>query len=53
MPDVYAEFGSLGTSEGETWQRTRKITNPILLHPKTVKLYTQQLDEIAKDFVNL
>jgi cytochrome P450 family 12 len=51
--DVYTEFGSLGTSDGEKWQTTRTIVNPILMQPKNVKFYTQQVDEIAKELVNL
>ncbi|KAG5671495.1 hypothetical protein PVAND_001689 [Polypedilum vanderplanki] len=52
-PEIYTEFGSLGTSDGQKWQTTRTIVNPIMMQPKTVKFYTQQIDEIAKELVEI
>ncbi|KAG5667202.1 hypothetical protein PVAND_015193 [Polypedilum vanderplanki] len=50
---VYEEFGSLGTNHGPNWQTTRSIINPIMLQPKVVKMYTKQIDEISKEFVQI
>lgn len=52
-PDVYSEFGSLLTENDESWYKTRTLVNPIMLKPQTIKLYVPQVDEIAKDFVQL
>ncbi|VVD04205.1 unnamed protein product [Leptidea sinapis] len=34
------------TDEGELWKSFRSTVNPILLQPKTIKLYTNILNEM-------
>ncbi|KAG5675033.1 hypothetical protein PVAND_004972 [Polypedilum vanderplanki] len=51
--DIYDKFAGLFSSQGEEWHSMRTITNPILMQPKTMKLYCTQVDEIAKEFVGI
>lgn len=51
-PKRYHFGGGLVTKHGEDWYRLRSITNPILLKPATVALYTTQSDKISMDFVD-
>ncbi|KAG5667203.1 hypothetical protein PVAND_015194 [Polypedilum vanderplanki] len=51
--EVYAEYGSLATSDGEKWYKTRSQVNPIMLQPKVVQMYTKQIDEVSKEFVQI
>ncbi|VVD04204.1 unnamed protein product [Leptidea sinapis] len=39
------------TDEGELWKSFRSTVNPILLQPKTIKLYTNILNEVADDTI--
>jgi cytochrome P450 family 12 len=50
-PDIYQEFGSVFTDQGERWYKTRKILNPIMMKPQTVKQYIPAVDEISKEFI--
>ncbi|KAL7041073.1 hypothetical protein ACKWTF_000618 [Chironomus riparius] len=52
-PEIYRDLGSLFASNGEKWSYMRTIANPILMQPKTVKKYTTQIDEIAKEFIEV
>lgn len=38
-------------SQGEVWKKFRSTVNPILLQPKTIKLYSSTLNEVAEDMV--
>ncbi|XP_045763258.1 cytochrome P450 CYP12A2-like [Maniola jurtina] len=39
------------TDHGEIWKKFRSTVNPILLQPKTIKLYTNTLNEVAEDMI--
>ncbi|KAJ8726837.1 hypothetical protein PYW08_015234 [Mythimna loreyi] len=39
------------SDHGEVWQEFRSIVNPVMLQPKTIKLYTKVLDEVALDMI--
>ncbi|KAL7041072.1 hypothetical protein ACKWTF_000617 [Chironomus riparius] len=52
-PEIYKDLGSLFVSHGEKWSNMRSIANPILMQPKTIKKYTTQVDDIAKEFIEL
>ncbi|XP_022116860.2 cytochrome P450 CYP12A2 [Pieris rapae] len=39
------------TDHGEAWRKFRTTVNPILLHTKTIKLYSKILEEVAEDMV--
>ncbi|KAJ8724861.1 hypothetical protein PYW07_015819 [Mythimna separata] len=39
------------SDHGEVWQEFRSIVNPVMLQPKTIKLYTTVLDEVAQDMI--
>ncbi|XP_053600111.1 cytochrome P450 CYP12A2-like isoform X2 [Plodia interpunctella] len=41
----------LVTDHGEPWKQFRSTVNPILLQPKTIKLYTSALEEVANDMI--
>ncbi|XP_059060232.1 cytochrome P450 CYP12A2-like isoform X2 [Achroia grisella] len=45
------EFAGLLTDHGEKWKKFRSSVNPALLQPKTIKLYSEILDEVAQDMV--
>ncbi|CAH2091755.1 unnamed protein product [Euphydryas editha] len=45
------EFSGLLTDHGETWKKFRSTVNPIMLQPKTIKLYKNSLNEVAEDMV--
>lgn len=51
--EIYGDLGSLFISHGEKWANIRSIANPILMQPKTIKRYVAQIDDIAKEFVDL
>jgi cytochrome P450 family 12 len=52
-PNIYKEYLGLFSSQGKEWHDMRTIANPIMMQPKTAKLYCSQVDEIAKEFVEL
>ncbi|CAH0717365.1 unnamed protein product, partial [Brenthis ino] len=39
------------SDQGEVWKKFRSTVNPILLQPKTIKLYSSTLNEVAEDMV--
>lgn len=51
--ELYAEYGSLFTENGPKWHNTRTLANPIMMKPQTIKLYLPQIDDIAKEFIQL
>ncbi|KAJ8726838.1 hypothetical protein PYW08_015235 [Mythimna loreyi] len=42
----------LSTEHGELWKEFRSTVNPVLLQPKTIKLYTAVIDEVAQDMID-
>ncbi|KAM3968315.1 cytochrome P450 CYP12A2-like [Aphomia sociella] len=45
------DFTGLLTDHGETWKKFRSKVNPPMLQPKTIKLYSSSIDEVAKDMI--
>lgn len=41
----------LVSDHGEIWKEFRSTVNPVLLQPKTIKLYCNVLDEVAQDMI--
>ncbi|CAK1578092.1 unnamed protein product [Parnassius mnemosyne] len=41
----------LVTDHGEQWKKLRSMVNPVILQPKTIKLYSTILDEVAVDMI--
>lgn len=39
------------TDNGDLWRQFRTTVNPVMLQPKTIRLYTNQLDEVAQDMI--
>lgn len=39
------------TDHGELWKDFRSTVNPVLLQPKTIRLYTTVIDQVAKDMI--
>ncbi|CAH2236859.1 jg27473 [Pararge aegeria aegeria] len=39
------------TDHGDVWKKFRSTVNPIMLQPKTIKLYTSSLNEVAEDMI--
>uniref|UniRef100_A0A182M3X7 Cytochrome P450 n=1 Tax=Anopheles culicifacies TaxID=139723 RepID=A0A182M3X7_9DIPT len=52
-PEIFGDMGGLVTSQGELWQKMRSISNPVLMHPKTVKVYLEQVDEVCREFMTI
>ncbi|CAG9791828.1 unnamed protein product [Diatraea saccharalis] len=46
-----SNFHGLLTDSGEIWKNLRSTVNPVLLQPKTTKLYSTMLDEVAQDMI--
>lgn len=38
-------------SHGERWQEFRSAVQPVLLQPKTMRLYIKAIDEVAMDMI--
>ncbi|KAJ0179196.1 hypothetical protein K1T71_004908 [Dendrolimus kikuchii] len=41
----------LVTDHGTLWKSFRSAVNPVMLQPKTIKLYTTAIDEVAQDMI--
>ncbi|EDS34542.1 cytochrome P450 [Culex quinquefasciatus] len=52
-PDVFKGMGGLVNEQGESWQRFRTIVNPVMMQPKTIRLYVDKLDEVAREFMEV
>ncbi|KAJ0179197.1 hypothetical protein K1T71_004909 [Dendrolimus kikuchii] len=39
------------TDHGDLWKNFRSAVNPVMLQPKTIKLYTTAIDEVAQDMI--
>nr|ARA91645.1 cytochrome P450 monooxygenase [Pieris rapae] len=46
------QLTGLLTDHGEPWKKFRSIVNPIMMHSKTIKLYSKILNEVSHDTVN-
>lgn len=51
-PEVFKNYGSLANDNGEEWFKFRSKANPVLLPPKTVKMYIGKIDDVAKDLID-
>lgn len=51
-PDIFKGMGGLVSEQGESWQTMRTAVNPVMLQPKTVKMYVPHVDEVVMDFIN-
>ncbi|XP_055381402.1 uncharacterized protein LOC129611988 [Condylostylus longicornis] len=49
--DIYEGAEGLTTSFGEEWGRLRSIANPVLMQPKTIKIYVNRMNDVASDFL--
>ncbi|XP_038213306.1 uncharacterized protein LOC119833390 [Zerene cesonia] len=52
IKDTSEEFTGLITDHGEPWKKFRTTVNPIMLQSKTIKLYSNILDEVADDMID-
>ncbi|XP_049548242.1 uncharacterized protein LOC125959463 [Anopheles darlingi] len=52
-PEVFGEMGGLVTEQGESWQKMRTIVNPVMMQPKTMRLYVDKVDEVAREFLEI
>lgn len=52
-PEVFKGHSGLASEQGEEWQRMRTIVNPVMMQPKTIRLYVDKLDEVARDFMEI
>uniref|UniRef100_A0A182SG32 Cytochrome P450 n=1 Tax=Anopheles maculatus TaxID=74869 RepID=A0A182SG32_9DIPT len=52
-PDVFGELSGLITTQGEEWQKVRTMVNPVMMQPKIIQLYVDQVDAIAREFMSI
>lgn len=50
-PEIFGETGGLISEQGEPWFQARSKINPVMLQPKTVKMYVEKVDSVALDFL--
>lgn len=50
-PDLFRRMGGLLSEHGEKWAEMRSKVNPVMLQPKTVKMYIPTIDAVASDFL--
>lgn len=50
-PEIFGETGGLISEQGESWFHARSKINPVMLQPKTVKMYVEKVDNVALDFL--
>ncbi|XP_004928105.1 cytochrome P450 CYP12A2 isoform X1 [Bombyx mori] len=48
----HKKLTGLITDQGEEWWDLRSTVNPVLLQPKTIKLYSAAIDEVAQEMMN-
>lgn len=39
--------------QDERWHSMRTLVNPVMMKPTTIKLYVPQVDEVAKEFIQM
>ncbi|XP_013138512.1 PREDICTED: cytochrome P450 CYP12A2-like [Papilio polytes] len=49
--EITHEITGLGSDHGEQWKTLRSTVNPIMNQPKTIKMYADTIDEVARDMV--
>ncbi|CAD7090139.1 unnamed protein product [Hermetia illucens] len=49
--DIFGVHAGLLHSQGKKWGDFRSIVNPVLMQPKTTKLYIPIIDQVASDFL--
>lgn len=52
-PDVFLDMGGLVSDQGEQWHKLRKIANPVMLSPRTVRSYMPAVDQVSQEFVRM
>uniref|UniRef100_A0A182PZ57 Uncharacterized protein n=1 Tax=Anopheles epiroticus TaxID=199890 RepID=A0A182PZ57_9DIPT len=52
-PEVFGELSGLITAQGEAWQKVRTIVNPVMMQPKIIRLYVDQVDAVAREFMTI
>ncbi|XP_055371511.1 cytochrome P450 CYP12A2-like [Condylostylus longicornis] len=50
-PDIFKETGTLLTTNGEQWGKLRSTVNPIMMQPKTVRIYVPRMDTTTTKFI--
>lgn len=50
-PDIFEKFPGLLTVQGKEWGDFRSMVNPMMMQPKTVRLYVPIINEVSNDFV--
>lgn len=50
-PHIFKHAAGLVAEQGENWAHFRKITNPVMMNPKTTKFYVPRMDNVMKEFI--
>lgn len=51
-PEVFGDTGGLLSEHGEKWLDVRSKVNPVMLQPRTVKMYIDKVDQVVFDFID-
>lgn len=51
-PEVFGDTGGLLSEHGEKWLDVRSKVNPVMLQPRTVKMYIDKVDDVVSDFID-
>ncbi|KAH8310566.1 hypothetical protein KR044_001967, partial [Drosophila immigrans] len=49
--DFYQGVEGLISTMGETWSKFRYTVNPVLMQPKTIRLYYREMSNVHKEFI--
>lgn len=52
-PDLFGGSGGLLTEHGQKWLDVRSKVNPVMLQPKTVKMYIEKTDQVSRELIDL
>ncbi|XP_055539504.1 cytochrome P450 CYP12A2-like isoform X1 [Wyeomyia smithii] len=52
-PDIFHGMGGLLSEHGEPWHKFRTVVNPVMMQPKTIKLYVDKVDVVSREFMEI
>lgn len=51
-PEIFEGTGGLLTEQGQKWFDIRSKVNPVMLQPRVIKMYIDQIDQVAIEFLD-
>ncbi|XP_059480106.1 probable cytochrome P450 301a1, mitochondrial [Neocloeon triangulifer] len=49
--DFFQGIGGVLNDQGEPWQKSRTLVNPVMMQPKTAKQYSHGINQVAEEFI--